>query len=122
MMLSVTTLSKICLSVSSALLGLLSSAMGYSSRTAQDRAPSTRLSTGSASVPSMSERSYPTAEHRRMAEDRDRIVRWRQWGPYLSDRAWGTVREDYSASGDAWGYFPHDHGRSRAYRWSEDGL
>src|SRR5262249_37045141 len=70
----------------------------------------------------MTERTYPTAEHRRMAEDRDRIVRWRQWGPYLSERAWGTVREDYSASGDAWNYFPHDHARSRAYRWSEDGL
>ena len=63
-----------------------------------------------------------TAEHRRIAEERSRIVRWRQWGPYLSERAWGTVREDYSASGDAWGYFPHDHARSRAYRWSEDGL
>src|SRR5512133_3820710 len=47
---------------------------------------------------------------------------WRQWGPYLAERAWGTVREDYSASGDAWGYFPHDHARSRAYRWSEDGM
>ncbi|MDA8297325.1 MAG: glucosidase [Actinomycetota bacterium] len=47
---------------------------------------------------------------------------WRQWGPYLAERAWGTVREDYSANGDAWGYFPHDHARSRAYRWSEDGL
>ena len=44
------------------------------------------------------------------------------WGPYLSERAWGTVREDYSANGDAWSYFPHDHARSRAYRWSEDGL
>ncbi|MFT3766589.1 MAG: glucosidase [Minicystis sp.] len=57
-----------------------------------------------------------------MAEDRERIVRWRHWGPYLSERAWGTVREDYSANGDAWGYFPHEHARSRAYRWSEDGL
>lgn len=47
---------------------------------------------------------------------------WRFWGPYLSERAWGTVREDYSANGDAWNYFPHDHARSRAYRWSEDGL
>src|SRR5262245_19100451 len=70
----------------------------------------------------MSPRQYPTVEHRRMAEDRERIVRWRQWGPYVSERAWGTVREDYSASGDAWGYFPHEHARSRAYRWSEDGL
>lgn len=65
---------------------------------------------------------YPTVEHHRMADDRERIVRWRYWGPYLSERAWGTVREDYSASGDAWGYFPHDHARSRAYRFSEDGI
>jgi hypothetical protein len=47
---------------------------------------------------------------------------WRRWGPYLAERAWGTVREDYSQGGDAWGFFPHDHARSRAYRWSEDGL
>ena len=47
---------------------------------------------------------------------------WRHWGPYLSERAWGTVREDYSADGEAWKYFPHDHARSRAYRWNEDGL
>ena len=47
---------------------------------------------------------------------------WRRWGPYLSERAWGTVREDYSAGGTAWEYLPHDHARSRAYRWSEDGL
>jgi hypothetical protein len=47
---------------------------------------------------------------------------WKQWGPYLSERQWGTVREDYSAGGDAWGYFPHDHARSRAYRWGEDGI
>ena len=48
--------------------------------------------------------------------------KWRRWGPYLSERQWGTVREDYSGSGDAWGYFPHDHARSRAYRWGEDGI
>src|SRR3989442_14989635 len=47
---------------------------------------------------------------------------WRRWGPYLAERAWGTVREDYSADGDAWNYLPHDHARSRAYRWGEDGL
>ena len=47
---------------------------------------------------------------------------WRTWGPYLSDRQWGTVREDYSDNGNAWEYFPHDHARSRAYRWGEDGL
>ncbi|MBU6430687.1 MAG: glucosidase, partial [Cyanobacteria bacterium REEB65] len=47
---------------------------------------------------------------------------WRRWGPYVAERAWGTVREDYSATGDAWNDFPHDHARSRAYRWNEDGL
>ena len=47
---------------------------------------------------------------------------WRAWGPYVAERAWGTVREDYSADGNAWDYLPHDHARSRAYRWSEDGL
>ena len=63
-----------------------------------------------------------TAEHLRLAEALERRIPWRQWGPYLSERAWGTVREDYSAYGTAWEYFPHDHARSRAYRWSEDGL
>ncbi len=63
-----------------------------------------------------------SAEHRRLAEHRERLADWRRWGPYLSERAWGTVREDYSADGDAWRYFPHDHARSRAYRWNEDGL
>src|SRR5438045_9577267 len=47
---------------------------------------------------------------------------WRHWGPYLSERAWGTVREDYSATGEAWDFFPHDHARSRTYRWNEAGL
>ena len=60
-------------------------------------------------------------EHKRLDEDRaDR--RWRRWGPWLSDRQWGTVREDYSADGNAWKYLPHDMARSRAYRWGEDGL
>jgi len=62
-----------------------------------------------------------TAEHRRLEENRATRA-WRAWGPYLSERQWGTVREDYSASGDAWNYFPHDHARSRAYRWGEDGM
>src|SRR3954470_20447421 len=47
---------------------------------------------------------------------------WKRWGPFLSDRQWGTVREDYSAGGDAWAYFTHDQARSRAYRWGEDGI
>jgi mannosylglycerate hydrolase MGH1-like protein len=63
-----------------------------------------------------------TAEHRRLDESRTRNVHWKRWGPYLSERAWGTVREDYSPFGTAWDYFPHDHARSRAYRWNEDGL
>ena len=63
-----------------------------------------------------------TAEHRRLREYRERRSNWKHWGPYLSERAWGTVREDYSAHGTAWDYFPHDHARSRAYRWNEDGL
>src|SRR5437588_5903083 len=62
------------------------------------------------------------AEQKRVAENNRPGERWDLWGPYLSERAWGTVREDYSADGSAWDYFPHDHARSRAYRWSEDGL
>ncbi len=61
-------------------------------------------------------------ESLRLAEDRDRKANWKRWGPYLSERQWGTVREDYSADGEAWTYFPHDHARSRAYRWGEDGI
>ncbi len=62
------------------------------------------------------------AEQSRVAQNDRPGERWDLWGPYLSERAWGTVREDYSASGEAWNYFPHDHARSRAYRWSEDGI
>jgi len=63
-----------------------------------------------------------TPEEQRLAEANERRQAWRQWGPYVSERQWGTVREDYSAEGDAWNYFPHDHARSRAYRWGEDGI
>jgi hypothetical protein len=62
------------------------------------------------------------AEEKRLQETREKTANWRKFGPYLSERAWGTVREDYSATGGAWEYFPHDHARSRAYRWNEDGL
>ena len=58
----------------------------------------------------------------RLASSGEWDAPWRRWGPYLSERQWGTVREDYSLDGDAWGYFPHDHARSRAYHWGEDGL
>ncbi|WP_395694276.1 MGH1-like glycoside hydrolase domain-containing protein [Nocardioides sp.] len=71
----------------------------------------------------------PTAEHRRLAEATGRAEDglfhanpWYEWGPYLAERAWGTVREDYSSDGDAWSSFPHDHARSRAFRWNEDGM
>jgi len=63
-----------------------------------------------------------TAEDKRLEEARCHKAHWKRWGPYLSERAWGTVREDYSANGDAWGYLPHDHARSKAYRWNEDGI
>ena len=62
------------------------------------------------------------AELQRLEKDRQRQEYWRRWGPYLSERQWGTVREDYSATGEAWDYFPHDHARSRVYRWGEDGI
>jgi hypothetical protein len=63
-----------------------------------------------------------TQEEIRLTEAKTKEAHWRRWGPYLSDRQWGTVREDYSAHGEAWDYFSHDHARSRAYRWGEDGL
>src|SRR3984957_15657315 len=61
-------------------------------------------------------------ESLRLEEDARREKNWKRWGPYLAERQWGTVREDYSANGDAWNYLTHDHARSRAYRWGEDGL
>ncbi len=64
----------------------------------------------------------PDPETQRLAEDTQRSHNWKRWGPYLPERQWGTVREDYSADGDCWSYFPHDQARSRAYRWGEDGL
>jgi hypothetical protein len=63
-----------------------------------------------------------THEERRLQESQHRSAHWKRWGPYLSERAWGTVREDYSPHGTAWDYFPHDHACSKAYRWGEDGL
>ena len=69
-----------------------------------------------------------TAEHARLATAGapdgpvSQLGPWALWGPYVAERAWGTVREDYSAGGEAWDYFPHDHARSRAYRWNEDGM
>ena len=63
-----------------------------------------------------------TKEEERLAESQERKIHWKRWGPYLSERQWGTVREDYSANGDAWNYLTHDQARSRAYRWGEDGI
>jgi hypothetical protein len=63
-----------------------------------------------------------SAEEMRLTEAQTQKIPWKKWGPYLSERQWGTVREDYSESGDAWNYFPHDQARSRAYHWGEDGL
>ena len=70
----------------------------------------------------MPEEDLSQAEWQRLAEDQRRTQNWKRWGPYLPERQWGTVREDYSPTGDAWNYFPHDHARSRTYRWGEDGL
>ena len=61
-------------------------------------------------------------EVKRLEEAKEGKVLWKKWGPYLSERQWGTVREDYSEGGDAWNFFTHDHARSRAYRWGEDGI
>src|SRR4051794_5538439 len=63
-----------------------------------------------------------TKEALRLQASTERLEHWKRWGPYLSERAWGTVREDYSPDGTAWDYLPHDHARSRAYRWNEDGI
>ena len=63
-----------------------------------------------------------SAERDRLNEDPGGQSPWRRWGPYVSERAWGTVREDYSGDGDAWNYFTHDQARSRAYHWGEDGM
>ena len=62
------------------------------------------------------------SEQKRLKESLNRSAHWNRWGPYLSERAWGTVREDYSANGDVWDYLPHDQARSKAYRWNEDGI
>jgi hypothetical protein len=72
--------------------------------------------------PTQGRRPGGTGDLAELARLRADAPAWRRWGPYLAERAWGTVREDYSADGDAWSYLPHDDARSRAYRWNEDGL
>ncbi len=87
------------------------------------RSQSTKPSLMSNAAPNIEQRNrHVDPERRRLEEGRHDRLRWNLWGPYLAERQWGTVREDYSANGDAWRYCPHDHARSRAYRWGEDGL
>src|SRR5687768_10845022 len=81
-------------------------------------APVGRLSSCSPTILS----AMSTAEHRRLAQLRDDVGSWRRWGPYVADRAWGTVREDYSHDGEAWSFLTHDMARSKAYRWGEDAI
>jgi hypothetical protein len=71
--------------------------------------------------PSM-EKTEKTTEQKRLEEAREQKVSWKKWGPYLSERQWGTVRKDYNEGGAAWNFFIHDQARSRAYRWGEDGI
>src|SRR6201989_2427261 len=73
-------------------------------------------------VPTSKTAGKASAEKQRLAQDKAGTQNWRRWGPYVSERQSGTVREDYSPGGDAWNYLPHDHARSRAYRWGEDGI
>lgn len=75
-----------------------------------------------AKLPQQQQPDYDTAEKQRLEEDARREKNWKRWGPYLPERQWGTVREDYSPDGRCWDYFPHDHARSRVYRWGEDGI
>ena len=65
---------------------------------------------------------HQTIEDQRLEESRERKRHWKRWGPYLAERQWGTVREDYSGEGAAWDYFPFEHAHARTYRWGEDGL
>src|SRR3954447_17982492 len=83
---------------------------------------SKRKRTGAAPARVANLANHKTREAIRLEEANAGKIRWRRWGPYLSERQWGTVREDYSPYGTAWEYFPHDHARSRAYRWGEDGI
>ena len=81
-----------------------------------------RRKRGPEATPAGAARFLDVTEQKRLNDAREAGIPWKKWGPYLSERQWGTVREDYSENGDAWNYFPHDHARSRAYRWGEDGL
>src|SRR3954463_11261860 len=93
-------------------------------RAGQNRGPvlGSRRRSGSIVGDTTQPRGPMNPERARLVEADQKTAWWKKWGPYLSERQWGTVREDYSARGDAWDYFPHDQARSRAYRWGEDGL
>jgi len=82
----------------------------------------TKIAPAPARGPAAVDDTAHTVEGQRLADDAAREKNWKRWGPYLAERQWSTVREDYSATGECWEYFPHDHARSRAYRWGEDGL
>jgi hypothetical protein len=82
-----------------------------------------RYAVGHPGEEAMTEQSMiDVVEQKRLNDAREAGIPWKKWGPYLSERQWGTVREDYSEDGNAWDYFTHDQSRSRAYRWGEDGL
>jgi hypothetical protein len=91
-------------------------------QTSLEAKPTARRRRGTTRKPKVEAAVEPRAEEQRLAEDAARQGNWKRWGPYLSERQWGTVREDYSPYGTAWDSFPHDHARSRAYRWGEDGI
>src|SRR5207244_6070765 len=90
--------------------------------TVQSSQPATRNARGGSGVYDHMATKKAIAEQRRLADADAGQVAWRSWGTYLSERAWGTVREDYSEHGEAWDHLPHEHARSRAYRWNEDGM
>lgn len=77
---------------------------------------------GLKSTDPFADKDYKSVEEKRLEEDQEKKKHWKRWGPYVAERQWATVREDYSGNGDAWTHFPHEHARSRAYRWGEDGL
>lgn len=77
---------------------------------------------GLKSTDPFADKDYKSVEEKRLEEDQAKEKHWKRWGPYVAERQWATVREDYSGNGDAWTHFPHEHARSRAYRWGEDGL
>src|SRR4051812_30405921 len=103
---------------------LTSGGRGPKAQSGSGRAPSARRAAVRESRAALRSRTFPvtTKEHERIREIHDEITGWRRWGPYVSERSWATVREDYSPDGDAWIFLPHNLARSKAYRWGEDGI